>query len=94
MAFATNITLDSGVNITYVVVDHVNITLHGYCSIVAKLYTSDTIYTNGGPEVSTVKYVVEGTDFDDYFSESVLAVAGNTVFTQADAYLQTQPLFV
>ncbi len=98
MALQKDIEFDNGINIVdgYINVTKVTIAYFdndGYAEIFLSIFNNITSKTEGRPEILTISHICKGSDFDTYFSESVMALVGNTPITQAEEWLVTTPAY-
>lgn len=98
MALQGALTLDNGISLSnaYLIIPSI------FCNLLdddlfvvlnVSIYKDSSAYSNGNPEVSVMSHKCIGTDFNTYFSESVLDDAGKTLISQSYVYLLTLPAY-
>ena len=94
MALQGEIILDNGIVLSsgYLLVIHVDmnyIVNDNNANIRVLIYKDSSAYSSGKPEVIELEHTVNSSDFDTYFSETVLKQVNKTNLTQAYVWLKT-----
>lgn len=85
-----NIDLENGINIKYACVSDIQL-FTNECIIRLRLFVNEQVYNDGKPEVTIMTIRVDGTNFDNYFSEN--AMQQKSIYDQVRDYLQTMSVF-
>lgn len=96
MALVKSIELDNGVSLPSSYSKICRLThdlLNSSVRIEVSLFKDQASYEADKPEIGVFNYVVTYTAYDTYFNEPILASAGVTLHTQAEAYLLSLPFF-
>ncbi len=97
MPLSYTITFDSGftINSSYVVIKNINFKYQDINSveIIIGIFVDAKAFSDGRPEVDQFKHICSGSDFNTYFSNTVLNTADKNPLDQAYQYLLSLPQY-
>jgi len=98
MALQGSITLDNGIVLSSAYLRVLEIVMRyisgdNSADIKVLIFKDSVAYNDSLPEVMEVNHVVNGGDFNTYFSEIVLSEVDKTALTQAYVWLKTLPQY-
>lgn len=96
MSIQQNITLDNGITLpeAHIIIGNVNFNyIEQTASIMVVIYYNISAYQSGLPEVVTINYKCDATDYDLYFSDLVLNQLNKNPKSQAEQFLLNSPGF-